>query len=49
MVTCVFSHSVHRVIDEIVCGLSSSLINELIDEYVRVNDLDEKAQSNGAL
>jgi hypothetical protein len=49
VVTCVFSHSVRRIIGEIICGFSSPLINELIDGYVRVNVLDEKVQSSGAL
>jgi hypothetical protein len=45
----VFSHGVHRIIGERICGFSSSLIDELIDGYVRVNDLDEKVRSSGAL
>ena len=49
MVTCIVSHSVHRIIGERICGFSSPLIDGLIDGYVRVNDLDEKVRSSGAL
>ena len=49
MVTCVVSHSVHRIIGERICGFSSPLIDGLIDGYVCVNDLDEKVRSSEAL
>jgi hypothetical protein len=43
------SHRVHRIIGERICGYSNPVIDELIDGYIGIEELDETVESSRTL